>query len=94
MHRQQFFSRPFNRFGFIGVDALGGDQAIIIQQFQSAATTEPSEPAEKQNLRSATVGGCRLWSAGLKARVLDRLEYERQSIEPLIPPPPAQRNQP
>ena len=48
MHRQQFFSRPFNRFGFIGVDALGGDQVIIIQQFQSAATTEPSELAESR----------------------------------------------
>jgi hypothetical protein len=45
MHRQHFFSRPFNRFGFIGVDELGGDQVIIIQQFQPAPTAEPREPA-------------------------------------------------
>ena len=37
-----------HRFGFFGVDGLGdqGDQqVIIIQQFQSPATTEPREPA-------------------------------------------------
>jgi hypothetical protein len=40
--------RPFNRFGFLGVDGLGdqGDQpVIIIQQFQPAPITEPRGPA-------------------------------------------------
>ena len=40
--------RPFNRFGFFGVDGLGdqGDQQIIIiQQFQPAPITEPRGPA-------------------------------------------------
>jgi hypothetical protein len=48
MHGQPSFSRPFRRFGFFGVDGLGDQQVIIIQQFQSAPTAEPSEPAENR----------------------------------------------
>jgi hypothetical protein len=48
MQRQHFFPRPFNRFGFIGVDEFGGDQIIIIQQFQPPVATEPREPAENK----------------------------------------------
>jgi hypothetical protein len=48
IHRQHFFPRPFSGFGFVGVDELGGDQVIIIQQFQSAPTTQPNEPAENR----------------------------------------------
>jgi hypothetical protein len=43
--------RPFNRFGFFGVDGLGdqGDQqVIIIQQSPPAPTAKPSEPAENR----------------------------------------------
>ena len=48
IHRQHFFPRPFQRFGFFGVGGVGEvdeQQVIIIQQFQSAPTTEPREPA-------------------------------------------------
>ena len=48
VQRQPFFPHPFNRFGFIGVDGLGGDQVIIIQQFQSPVATEPSEASENR----------------------------------------------
>jgi hypothetical protein len=49
MHRQDFFTRPFNPFGFVGGDELGGDQVIIIQQFlQPAPATEPSESGENR----------------------------------------------
>ena len=36
---------PFNRFGFFGLGGVDDEQpAIIIQQFQSPAATEPREP--------------------------------------------------
>jgi hypothetical protein len=44
-HGQHSFSRPFHRFGFLGGDGLDYQQ-VIIQQPQSAPTTEPSEPTE------------------------------------------------
>jgi hypothetical protein len=43
--------RPFNRFGFFGVDGLGDQndqQVIIIQQSPPAPTAKPSEPAENR----------------------------------------------
>ncbi len=52
--RQHSFSRPFNRFGLVPFNGLGGfgvggfideQPVIIIQQFQSPAATEPREPA-------------------------------------------------
>jgi hypothetical protein len=48
IQRHHFFPRPFSPFGFVGVDEFGGGQVIIIQQFQSAPTTETSEPAENR----------------------------------------------
>jgi hypothetical protein len=45
MHRQHFFSHPFHGFGFVGVGGVDEQPVIIIQQFQPAAATEPSEPA-------------------------------------------------
>ena len=46
MHRQHFFLRPFNRFGFFGVGGGVSEQpVIIIQQFQPAPITEPRDPA-------------------------------------------------
>jgi hypothetical protein len=45
IHRQRFFSDPFHRFGFWGVRGVSEQPVIIIQQFQPAAATEPSEPA-------------------------------------------------
>src|SRR5262245_29698548 len=51
-HRQDSFLRPFNRFGLVpfngfGVGGVVDDEqpVIIIQQFQSAPTPEPREPA-------------------------------------------------
>lgn len=46
MHRQNTFSHPFNRFGFLGVHELGSQQVIIIQQFQSPTANEAREPAK------------------------------------------------
>jgi len=46
-HGQHSFSRPFHRFGFFGGDGLD-EQNVIIQQPQSAPTTEPSEPTENR----------------------------------------------
>jgi hypothetical protein len=49
MHRQDFFTRPFNPFGFVGGDELGGDQVIIIQQFlQPAPATELANLAKTE----------------------------------------------
>lgn len=48
IQRHNFLPRPFTPFGFVGVDGFGGDQIIIIQQFQSAPNTEPSRPAENR----------------------------------------------
>jgi hypothetical protein len=54
VHRQHFFSHPFNRFGFnrFGFFGVGGvvdeQPVIIIQQFQPAAAAQPSEPAENR----------------------------------------------
>src|SRR6516162_5780578 len=51
--RQQFFSPRFNRFGFnrFGFSGVGGvvdeQPAMIIQQFQPAATTDPMEPVNR-----------------------------------------------
>ena len=39
---------PFRGFGFSSVDGLGDQQITIIQQFQSAPTTEPREPTENR----------------------------------------------
>src|SRR5919108_1103883 len=43
--RQRSFSDPFHGFGFVGVGGVSEQPVIIIQQFQPAAATEPSEPA-------------------------------------------------
>jgi hypothetical protein len=45
--RATFLFTPFHRFGFFGGDGLD-DQEVIIQQPQSAPTTEPSEPTENR----------------------------------------------
>lgn len=45
-NRQDFFSQPFNRFGFVGVGGIIDEQpVIIIQQFQHLPATQPREPA-------------------------------------------------
>jgi hypothetical protein len=46
-HGQPSFSHPFHRFGFFDRDGLD-DQQVIIQQPQSAPTTEPSEPTKNR----------------------------------------------
>jgi hypothetical protein len=49
IHQQHFFSHPFHGFGFVGVGGVVDEQpVIIIQQFQPAATAQPSEPAENR----------------------------------------------
>ena len=45
MHREHFFPHPSHRFEFFDGGGLGGQQVIVIQQFQSPPTTEPREPA-------------------------------------------------
>jgi hypothetical protein len=47
-HRQPSFSRPFHRFGFFDRDGLDAQQVVIVQQPQSAPTTESSEPTENR----------------------------------------------
>jgi hypothetical protein len=47
-HGQPSFSRPFHRFGFFDRDGLDDQQVVIIQQPQSAPTTEPSEPMKNR----------------------------------------------
>jgi hypothetical protein len=44
-HRQDFFSHPFNGFGFGGGIAVSEQPVVIIQQFQPPPITEPREPA-------------------------------------------------
>jgi len=58
-HLQQSFSQPLNRSGMFDVDE-SGEVEVIIQQFQSVPTAEP------------TLGGWRLWSARLRTRALDQ----------------------
>jgi hypothetical protein len=70
-HLQQSFSQPLNRSGMFDVDE-SDEVEVIIQQSQSAPITEPRKPAKKGNLRSATLGGLQLWSAGFRTRALDR----------------------
>jgi hypothetical protein len=72
--RQDFRSHRFDGFGFVGgVGGVSEQPVIIIQQIPSAPTPEP-KTCRKQNLRSAALGGRRVWSAGLTARILDRSE--------------------
>jgi hypothetical protein len=47
-HRQHSFSHRFDRFGFFGGDGFDDQGVTIIQQSQSAPTTEPSEPTENR----------------------------------------------
>ena len=47
-HGQPSFSHPFHRFGFFDRDGLDDQQVVIIQQPQSAPTTEPSEPTKNR----------------------------------------------
>jgi hypothetical protein len=47
-HGQHSFSHPFHRFGFFDRDGLDDQQVVIIQQPQSAPTTQPSEPSENR----------------------------------------------
>jgi hypothetical protein len=46
-HRQDFFSHPFNGFGFGGGVVVSEQPVVIIQQFQPVPVTEPTEPAKK-----------------------------------------------
>jgi hypothetical protein len=48
MQGQPSFSHPFDRLQIFGVDGLGDQLVIIIQQIQPAPTTEPVEPAENR----------------------------------------------
>ena len=70
IHRQQFFSPRqrffsprfnrfgFNRFGFSGVGGVVDEQpAMIIQQFQPAATTDPMEPVNRIYVQPRWVDG-------------------------------------
>ncbi|MGE5302355.1 MAG: hypothetical protein ACM3TN_03445 [Alphaproteobacteria bacterium] len=43
MRPERSLSRPFRGPGFLGVGGFGGQQVIIIQQFQFPATSEPRE---------------------------------------------------
>jgi hypothetical protein len=43
MRPEHSFSRRFHGLGFVGVDGLGGQPVIIIQQFQAPAVREPEE---------------------------------------------------
>jgi hypothetical protein len=43
-HRQDFFSHPFNGFGFGGGVVVSQQPVVIIQQFQPTPITEPREP--------------------------------------------------
>ena len=47
-HGQHSFSHSFHRFGFFGGDGFDDQSVTIIQQSQSAPTTEPSEPTENR----------------------------------------------
>jgi hypothetical protein len=47
-HGQHSFSHPFHRFGFFGRDGLDDQGVTIIQQSQSAPTTQPSEATENR----------------------------------------------
>jgi len=61
--RQRFFSPRFNRFGFnrFGFSGVGGvvdeQPAMIIQQFQPAATTDPMEPVNRIYVQPRWVDG-------------------------------------
>jgi hypothetical protein len=46
-HRQDFFSHPFNGFGFGGGVVVSEQPVVIIQQFQPVSINEPTEPAKK-----------------------------------------------
>jgi hypothetical protein len=48
IHRQPFFPRPFQPFGFLGGGGVSEQPVIIIQQFQPAAAVQTSEPAENR----------------------------------------------
>ena len=48
MHREHSSSRPFHHVEFFDGGGLGGQQVIVIQQFQSPATTEPREPTNNR----------------------------------------------
>ncbi len=47
-HGQPSFSHPFHRFGLFDRDGFDDQQVVIIQQPQSAPTTEPSEPTKNR----------------------------------------------
>ncbi len=47
-HGQHSFPHPFHRFGFFGGDGLDDQDVTVIQQSQSAPTTEPSEPTKNR----------------------------------------------
>ena len=71
MHPEHSLSRPFHGPGFLGVGGLGGQQVIIIQQFQSPAASEPTESTNnKIYVPPHWVDGGH-GVAGLKARILD-----------------------
>lgn len=48
VHRERSVSPRLPHFGFFDVGGDGGQQVIIIQQFQFPATTEPREPTRNQ----------------------------------------------
>ena len=45
MHRERSFLHPSHRLQFFDAVGPGGQQVVVIQQFQSPATSEPREPA-------------------------------------------------
>ena len=48
VHREHSFPQPSHRFQFFDGGGPGGQQVIVIQQFQSPATTEPREPTNNR----------------------------------------------
>ena len=48
MHRENSSPQPSHRFQSFEGGGLGGQQVIVIQQFQSPATTEPREPTNNR----------------------------------------------
>lgn len=90
MHRQHFFSRPFQPFWIFWCEWglwCGRSQRAASYHYSTVSANQRTwRTCQRQNLHSATLGRRRVWRGGPTARILDRRKVSVTELTCCFPP--------